>query len=107
MGQIEQFYKLRDCEDYFRFFGIEYDKHLIEVKRFHILKEYGTLIKDAFQKYSDDEGSLMKFLNYSLLKVYGAFKSGYNPSAAEIWQTHLKKGGCGSCASSQGGSCGC
>lgn len=108
MNKVEQFYKLRDCEDYFQFFEIEYDKALVDVKRFHILKEYGTLIKDGFIKYANDENSLMKFLNYSLLKVYGAFKSGYSPSAAQIWQTHLKAGGCGGCATtSQGGGCGC
>ena len=107
MKDIEQFYQLQDCEDYFEFFGIEYDKRVVAIKRLHILKEYGTLIQDAFKKYANDEKHLMQFLNYSLLKVYGAFKSGHNPSAADIWQTHLKAGGCASCTPSQGGGCGC
>ena len=45
MGTVEEFYKLRDTEDFFNFFGIEFDQKLINVKRFHMMKEYGSLIK--------------------------------------------------------------
>ena len=41
---LVSFYELTDAEDYFNFFELEYDKKLVNVKRFHILKEYGSLI---------------------------------------------------------------
>ncbi len=45
MQTVNDFYKLRDTEDFFNFFGLEFDQKLINVKRFHMMKEYGTLIK--------------------------------------------------------------
>ncbi|MEJ2372422.1 MAG: nitrogenase-stabilizing/protective protein NifW, partial [Sulfurimonas sp.] len=46
---LDEFYELTDAEDYFDFFDLEYDAKLVNVKRFHILKEYGTLIKTGMQ----------------------------------------------------------
>ena len=51
MRTLEQYYKLKDAEDFFEFFGVEYDKHIVEVKRFHIMKEYGSLIKKGFENF--------------------------------------------------------
>ncbi|HHD75574.1 MAG TPA: nitrogen fixation protein NifW [Campylobacterales bacterium] len=108
---IEEFYALTDTEDYFNFFGIEYDAHLVNVKRFHIMKEYGTLIRTGIQNIGQDEERLMDFLKFSLLRVYGDFKNGHAPSAADVWGMFEdgKLSGCASCTPepSQGGSCAC
>lgn len=106
---LDEFYELTDAEDYFDFFNLEYDQSLVDVKRFHILKEYGTLIKTGFTNLSYDEAKLMDFLKYSLLKVYGQFQNGYAPSAAEVWDMFKdgKLGGCMSCTPQAGNSCGC
>jgi len=115
MGTVEEFYKLRDTEDYFRFFNIEFDQELINVKRFHIMKEYGNLIKKGLGGITD-ENKLLEFLKFSLLRVYGEFKNGHSPSAAEVWNMYEtgKLEGCSSCGSAvgtpmdhKGGSCGC
>lgn len=108
---MDDFYDLTDAEDYFEFFGIEYDKSLVNVKRFHIMKEYGTLIRTGIQNLENEEERLMDFLKFSLLKVYGDFQGGYAPSAADVWGM-FKDGqlsGCASCtpATHQGGSCAC
>lgn len=108
---LDDFYELTDAEDYFEFFGIDYDKSLVNVKRFHIMKEYGTMIKTGMANLLDDETQLLDFLKFALLKVYGDFKTGYAPSAADVWGM-FKDGnlsGCTSCtpATHQGGSCGC
>ncbi|WP_060826084.1 nitrogenase-stabilizing/protective protein NifW [Sulfurospirillum cavolei] len=111
MRTLEQFYQLRAAEDYFDFFAIEYDEHIVQVKRFHIMKEYGTLIKKGFEFYKGDEKYLMDFLKFALMRVYMDYKHGHSPSAAEVWgmaeDGHAK--GCASCTTSsqKGGSCDC
>jgi nitrogenase-stabilizing/protective protein len=106
---LEQFYKLTDAEDYFNFFNLDYDQRLVNVKRFHILKEYGTLIKTGFKNLNGEDEKLLDFLKFSLLKVYGDFKNGYAPSAAQVWDMFKdgKLGGCMSCTPQAGNSCGC
>ncbi|HHB94800.1 MAG TPA: nitrogen fixation protein NifW [Campylobacterales bacterium] len=108
---INDFYTLKNAEDYFNFFGIEYDEHLINVKRFHIMKEYGTLIRTGIKNIEQDNEKLIDFLKFSLLRVYGDFKNGYAPSAADVWGMfeNEKLSGCASCTptSSQGGNCAC
>jgi nitrogenase-stabilizing/protective protein len=111
MGTVEEFYKLRDTEDFFNFFGIEFDQKLINVKRFHMMKEYGSLIKKGLESIAE-ENKLLEFLKFSLLRVYGDYKTGHAPSAAEVWNMYEtgKLEGCSSCGSSSsstGGSCGC
>jgi nitrogenase-stabilizing/protective protein len=107
---LETFYDLTDIEEYFDFFDIEYDKSIVQVKRFHILKEYGTMIKKGFENLKNEEERLLDFLKFSLLKVYSNFKNGYAPSAADVWGMFDggKLSGCLSCSPQQkGGSCGC
>ena len=107
--KIEEFYELTDAEDYFEFFHIEYDKQLVNVKRFHMLKEYGTLIKTGIENIKDDEARLLDFLKFSLLKVYGDYQNGHAPSAADVWNMFKdgKLSGCLSCVPAGGGSCAC
>jgi len=106
---LEEFYELTDAEDYFDFFNLEYDPSLVNVKRFHILKEYGSLIKTGFENLKDQEEKLLDFLKFSLLKVYGDFKNGYAPSAADVWDMFKngKLSGCMSCTPTPENSCGC
>jgi nitrogenase-stabilizing/protective protein len=106
---LDEFYQLTDAEDYFDFFDLEYDSSLVNVKRFHILKEYGTLIKTGIDNLKEEEDRLLDFLKFSLLKVYGDFKNGYAPSAADVWNMFKdgKLSGCVSCTPTQGNSCGC
>ncbi|WP_415396218.1 nitrogenase-stabilizing/protective protein NifW [Sulfurimonas sp. CS5] len=106
---LDEFYELTDAEDYFIFFDLDYDSSLVNVKRFHILKEYGALIKTGIANLLEEEERLLDFLKYSLLKVYGEFANGYAPSAADVWDMFKdgKLSGCMSCTPSPGNSCGC
>lgn len=106
---LDEFYELTDAEDYFEFFDLEYDPSLVNVKRFHIMKEYGTLIRTGMQNLVGQNERLLDFLKYSLLKVYGEFANGYAPSAADVWKMFEggKLSGCMSCTPSPGNSCGC
>lgn len=107
--KVEEFYELTDAEDYFDFFDIDFDSSLINVKRFHILKEYGTLIKKGLSTITD-ELLLLNFLKFSLLRVYGDYKNGHAPSAADVWNMYEtgKLNGCSSCSTyNTGGNCAC
>lgn len=110
MKTLDDFYQLKNAEDYFDFFGVAYDKHIVSVKRFHMMKEYGTLIKKAFENFNGDEKYLMDFLKFALMRVYMDYKHGHAPSAAEVWGM-IENGqakGCLACAmSSEGGNCAC
>lgn len=109
MKTLEKFYTLKDAEDYFEFFGVAYEKHIVEVKRFHIMREYGALVKKGFEQFQGDEKYLMDFLKFALIKVYMDFKNGHSPSAAEVWGI-LEGGkikGCLACAMAEGGKCDC
>lgn len=108
---LDSFYELTDAEDFFEFFGIEYDQQLVNVKRFHIMKEYGTLIKTGMQNLTENEEQLLDFLKFSLLRVYGDYQSGHAPSAADVWEMFKdgKLSGCLSCSptETQGAGCAC
>lgn len=109
MKTLEDFYHLRNAEDYFEFFEMDYDKRLVNVKRFHIMKEYGTLIKKGMAGFANNELMLLDFLKFSLLRVYADYLSGHAPSAAEVWEM-FKDGepkGCLACVTSKGGNCDC
>jgi nitrogenase-stabilizing/protective protein len=108
---LDEFYELTDAEDYFDFFDLEYDQKLVNIKRFHMLKEYGTLIRTGFENLKDQEEKLLDFLKFSLLKVYGDYQNGHAPSAADVWKMFEdgKLSGCLSCTPdpTKGDSCGC
>lgn len=106
MKTVEEFYKLKYAEDYLNFFEIEFDQNLVNVKRFHILREYGKLIKKGFDNFQDER--LLDFLKFSLLRVYGDFQNGYSPRAADVWDMFEdgKPKGCLAC-SLGGGNCAC
>lgn len=106
---LDEFYELTDAEDYFEFFDLEYDQKLVNVKRFHMLKEYGTLIKTGMSNFQEDDERLLDFLKFSLIKVYGDYKNGHAPSAADVWNMFKdgKLSGCMSCTPKPGNSCGC
>lgn len=115
MLTINKFYKLRNTEDYFRFFEIEFDQTLINVKRFHMMKEYGTLIRKGIVGIKE-ENKLLEFLKFSLLRVYGDYRNGHAPNAADVWDMYKtgKLNACTSCQGSneisvnqEGVSCGC
>ena len=109
MKSIKEFYEIEDAEDYFEFFDIDYDQNLVNVKRFHMLKEYGELISQAIDEYASEDEKLLDFLRFALLRVYGDYKNGKSPSAADVWSLG-KDGnfsGCMSCTPQAGNSCGC
>ena len=100
--KLADFYKITDADDYFDFFGIEYDQRLIDAKRFHLMKKFGELIEKAKELGDVEEEKMLGMYRFALLKVYKDFENGYNPSAAEVWGSLDKPSACFTCATQVG-----
>jgi nitrogenase-stabilizing/protective protein len=61
---IEEFKKLTDAEEYFKFFELDYDPKLVNVNRLHILKKFSQFISeiDSNSELTNEE----KLNQYSL-----------------------------------------
>ena len=94
--KLSEFYQIRDAEDFFEFFSLEYDEAVIIAKRALIMKSYGDRIKNARSMEIDDEKRL-EYYRFSLIAVYKMFEEGDGPSAAEVWD--LPEGGGSGCIS--------
>jgi nitrogenase-stabilizing/protective protein len=94
MSRLEEFYKITDAEEYFEFFGIEYNEQLVNVKRFHIMRKFGEMIEKTKTMEIGGDEKLLDFYKFALITVYKNFESGYNPSAADIWRMYDNPVGC-------------
>lgn len=92
MNTLDQLQKLSNCEDFFEFFDIPYDEKVLRSKRLFILKKFSETIEQA--KELKDDTEVYNRLRWSLLKIYGDFVGGYNPSAIDVWG----ESSCASCS---------
>lgn len=100
MSALAEFRTLSDTEDYFDFFDLDYDQRLVYIKRFHIMKKYGEMIKKAEGHDLGSDERLLEYYKFALISVYKNFENGYSPSAAEIWDTFDKPSACSTCSTS-------
>jgi len=100
MSALQEFEQLTDTEEYFDFFDLDYDDRLVYVKRFHIMKKYGEMIKKAEGNDLGSDEKLLEYYKFALISVYKNFENGYSPSAAEIWDTFDKPSACSTCSTS-------
>jgi len=98
MGTLAEFKKIKEAEEYFEFFDLEYDESLLRVKRFHIMRKFGEMIDKALSQDIQDEAKMLEFFKFALVTVYKNFESGYNPSAADIWGMFDKPNPCLACS---------
>ena len=98
MSRLKEFNSLRDTEDFFDFFDLEYDERLVYVKRFHIMKKYGEMIEKAKEYEIKEEQRLLDFYKFALISVYKNFENGYSPSAADIWMMFDNPSACSGCS---------
>lgn len=100
MSALAEFETLTDTEEFFDFFDLEYDERLVYVKRFHIMKKYSEMVRQAKEKDFGSDQKLLDFYKFALITVYKNFENGYSPSAAEIWDTFDKPSACSTCSTS-------
>ena len=57
-GTLAEFNQLTDAEQYFQFFGLDYDPNAVNINRLHILKQFSNSIKQidtGFPELNDAE----------------------------------------------------
>lgn len=71
---LEEFKKLVNTEDYFQFFGLEYDQKVVHVNRLHILQKFSEYIQeiDNSKVQLNDEERLGKYRE-ALEQAYQVF----------------------------------
>lgn len=71
---LEEFNKLVNTEDYFQFFGLEYDQKVVHVNRLHILQKFSEYIQeiDNSKVQLNDEERLGKYRE-ALEQAYQVF----------------------------------
>lgn len=100
MGTLAEFKKITDTEDFFDFFGLEFDERLINSKRFHIMKKFGEMVERARGHDLGSDEKLLEYYKFALITVYKNFENGYSPSAADVWEMFDKPSACGTCSTS-------
>lgn len=96
MKNLNEFKTLTDTEEFLEFFDVDYDEHLLEVKRTHIMREFGKELQ-KINALNLDENKILDFYKFALIKVYKSFEDGYSPSAVEIWDRVGVVSPCSSC----------
>jgi nitrogenase-stabilizing/protective protein len=73
-GTLDEFRQLTDAEQYFEFFGLDYDPTIVNVNRLHILKQFSNQIRQLDQTLPELEPTerLQRYCT-ALLDAYTVF----------------------------------
>lgn len=73
-GTLTEFAQITDAEDYLNFFGLEFDPHVVNVNRLHILKQFANTMRviDESMPMLSDEERLEKYKT-ALVQAYELF----------------------------------
>ncbi len=71
---LEEFERLVDAEDFLQFFGIPYDRQVVQVNRLHILKKFALMKEAIDQQYShEDPECRLLLLREAMQRAYETF----------------------------------
>lgn len=75
-GALTEFAQITDAEQYFQFFNLDYDPHVVNVNRLHILKQFSNTMRtiDESMPSLSDEERLAKYQT-ALIQAYELFQS--------------------------------
>ncbi|MBD2254058.1 nitrogenase-stabilizing/protective protein NifW [Nostoc parmelioides] len=88
---LEEFKKLVDAEEYFKFFELDYDAKIVNVNRLHILKKFSQLISEIDTNYPDI--SAEEKLNQYSLALQSAYQVflGSSPQQEKLFKVFKDK----------------
>ncbi|MEL6603358.1 MAG: nitrogenase-stabilizing/protective protein NifW [Cyanobacteria bacterium J06614_10] len=52
---LTQFHRLKDAEEYFAFFDLDYDSRVLNVNRLHILRKFSQLVQAVDKSLTEQE----------------------------------------------------
>lgn len=68
---LKQFNQLKDAEEYFEFFGMDYDPKAVNVNRLHILRKFSQLVEAVDKNQSEEQ--LLAAYRQELQNAYDLF----------------------------------
>lgn len=71
MKILEDLKHLKDAEDFFNYFNVEYDEHVVKPYRLHILKKFSIYMEEVLSDASEEE--IFFRLRNCLIKAYQDF----------------------------------
>ncbi|HEY9663784.1 MAG TPA: nitrogenase-stabilizing/protective protein NifW [Allocoleopsis sp.] len=73
-GTLAEFNQLTDAEQYFDFFGLDYDRTVVNINRLHILKQFSNAIKQIDASFPLlNESDRLDHYRASLMQSYNLF----------------------------------
>lgn len=72
MSILKDIYRLQTAEDFFNYFGVEYDENIVKPYRLHILKKFSLYMKEVMSDpdVKNDEEKLFITLKSYLILSY-------------------------------------
>lgn len=71
---LADFQKITDADEYFKFFGLEFDPQIVNVNRLHILKKFSLALKAIDQNNPDlSESEKLELYKSALAEAYQVF----------------------------------
>ncbi|MCX8075636.1 MAG: nitrogenase-stabilizing/protective protein NifW [Aquificaceae bacterium] len=86
MSVLEDIQKLKDAEDFFEYFRLEYDERVVKPYRLHILKKFSLYMKRALSENLKEE-NLYQILRECLKRAYEDFLSS-TPFDQRLFKVH-------------------
>ena len=76
VGTLSEFRKLTDAEQYFEFFGLDYDPQVININRLHILKKFSQSLAEIDAKFVEiEEDEKLSFYRKALETSYATLEA--------------------------------
>ncbi|MGP1373776.1 MAG: nitrogenase-stabilizing/protective protein NifW [Almyronema sp.] len=89
---LAQFNQLKDAEEYFEFFDLPYDPHIVNINRLHILRKFSQLVQAASEDKSQTAGQKLMAYQQALQTAYNLFltSSGVEQKLFKVFQAKPK-----------------
>ncbi|MFN3813655.1 MAG: nitrogenase-stabilizing/protective protein NifW [Aquificaceae bacterium] len=88
MSVLDDLRNLRNAEDFFMYFRIEYDEGIVKPYRLHILKMFSLYMEEVLKKAEDAEDeSLYNKLRECLIRAYQDFLTS-DPTSRRLFKVH-------------------
>ncbi len=76
VGTLSEFQKLTDAEQYFEFFGLDYDPQVVNINRLHILKKFSQSLEEIDNKFVEAaEAEKLSFYREALETSYATLQT--------------------------------
>ncbi|ADC89050.1 nitrogen fixation protein NifW [Thermocrinis albus DSM 14484] len=87
MNIFKDLESLRDAEDFFRYFNLEYDENILNPYRLHIMKKFSECIHKAMQHEDAPQDTIYENIRECLKQAYNSFLT-TSPIEQRLFKVH-------------------